>query len=386
MGVLCPLGRSCADGRQVKKLKKATIDEVAALAGVAPSSVSRILRGVGNFAPSTVERVRKAAEQLDYSASPSAHRLATGRTGTVAIVMPYVTRWFFAEVLGGVEQVVRQADLDLLLYHVSDVEMRRNYFSSGILTKRVDGVILVTLALTEAEVRSLHDLEVPVCTLGSRVPGFSSLAVDDAEAAASAVRHLSNLGHTRIGMIAGDTQEPHRFTTELKRRAGYRQALEAAGLRFQRDLVAHGPYTVEGGHQAMTQLMSSKVPPTAVFAECDEMAFGALRALQQTGLSVPGDLSLVGFDDHPMARYFDLTTVAQEVRRQGEQVAKHLVSLINGEGRTAHVLVPTRLVLRGSTSQHHIAGLGKARGELRGSRNRLHAPSADRGARRPAAR
>ena len=110
------------------RLAKTTIKEVAGMAGVSPSSVSRSLRGVGGVSTSTTERIREAAEQLGYSASPAAYRLATGRTGTVAIVMPYLTRWFFAELLGGVEQVVREAGLDLLLYHVGDTEMRQRYF------------------------------------------------------------------------------------------------------------------------------------------------------------------------------------------------------------------------------------------------------------------
>ena len=131
---------------------KTTIKEVADLAGVSPSSVSRSLRGVGGISASTTERIREAAEQLGYSVSPAAYRLATGRTGTVAVVMPYLTRWFYAEVLGGAEQVVREAGLDMILYHVGDTEMRQRYFSSGLLRKRVDGVLLVTLALTEPEV------------------------------------------------------------------------------------------------------------------------------------------------------------------------------------------------------------------------------------------
>ncbi len=160
---------------------KTTIKEVADLAGVSPSSVSRSLRGVGGISASTTERIREAAEQLGYSVSPAAYRLATGRTGTVAVVMPYLTRWFYAEVLGGAEQVVREAGLDMILYHVGDTEMRQRYFSSGLLRKRVDGVLLVTLALTEPEVSALRALDVPVCMVGAEVPGFSSISIDGTE-------------------------------------------------------------------------------------------------------------------------------------------------------------------------------------------------------------
>ncbi len=331
---------------------KTTIKEVAGMAGVSPSSVSRSLRGVGGVSTSTTERIREAAEQLGYSVSPAAYRLATGRTGTVAVVMPYLTRWFFAELLGGVEQVVRQAGLDLLLYHVGDTEMRQSYFSSGLLRKRVDGVLLVTLALTEPEIDALRALDVPVCMVGTHVEGFSSVRIDDAGSASTAVQHLINLGHQRIAIISGDPNEPEHFTAELQRRAGYRSALKAAGIPIDPDLEAHGTFTIEGGDEATVQLLGRRSLPTAIYAECDEMAVGALRALRHVGLRVPADLSVVGFDDHPMAQYFDLTTIAQDVRDQGRQIANHMVDAVVRPGEVPPVVLhaPTRLVMRSTTA------------------------------------
>jgi DNA-binding LacI/PurR family transcriptional regulator len=333
-------------------LIKTTIKEVAGMAGVSPSSVSRSLRGVGGVSTSTEERIREAAEQLGYSVSPAAYRLATGRTGTLAIVMPYLTRWFFAELLGGVEQVVREAGLDLLLYHIGDSEMRQSYFSSGLLRKRVDGVLLVTLALTEPEVDALRALDVPVCMVGSRVDGFSSIRIDDAGSASTAVQHLINLGHQKIAMISGDPNEPEHFTTELQRRAGYRAALKAAGIPIDPLLEAHGTFTIEGGDEATVELLGRRSLPTAIYAECDEMAVGALRALRRVGLRVPADVSVVGFDDHPMAQYFDLTTIRQDVRDQGRQIARHMVdaAVRPGEVQPVSLHAPTRLVMRGTTA------------------------------------
>ena len=333
-------------------MSKTTITEVARLAGVSPSSVSRSLRGVGGVSSATTDRIREAAEHLGYSVSPAAYRLATGRTGTVAVVMPYLTRWFFSELLGGAERVIRQAGLDLLLYNLGDTEMRQRYFSSGLLRKRVDAVLLVTLALTEPEVGSLRALDVPVCTVGSYVEGFSSLNIDDVGSAAVAVRHLTNLGHRRIAIISGDPNEPENFTVPPQRRAGYHAALEAAGIAVDPDLEAHGPFTVEGGEEATVQLLGRRKLPTAIFAECDEMAFGALRALRRVGLRVPADVSVVGFDDHPMAEYFNLTTIAQRVHDQGRQIAQHLVeaAVRPGEVPVAQLGAPTCLVVRGTTA------------------------------------
>jgi DNA-binding LacI/PurR family transcriptional regulator len=333
-------------------LVKTTIKEVAGMAGVSPSSVSRSLRGVGGVSTSTTERIREAAEQLGYSVSPAAYRLATGRTGTVAVVMPYLTRWFFAELLGGVEQVVREAGLDLLLYHVGDAEMRQGYFSSGLLRKRVDGVLLVTLALTEPEIVALRALDVPVCMVGAHVEGFSSIRVDDVGSACTAVQHLINLGHERIAIISGDPNEPEHFTAELQRRAGYRNALKAAGIPVDPELEAHGSFTIEGGEEATVQLLGRRTLPTAIYAECDEMAVGALRALRRVGLRVPTDVSVIGFDDHPMAPYFDLTTIAQDVSDQGRQIAQHMVDAVIRPGEVGPVKLhaPTRLVMRGTTA------------------------------------
>jgi DNA-binding LacI/PurR family transcriptional regulator len=310
------------------------------------------LRGVGGVSTSTRVRIQEAADKLGYSVSPAAYRLATGRTGTIAIVMPYLTRWFFAEVLGGAEQVIREAGLDLLIYHVGDTQMRQRYFSSGLLRKRVDGVILVTLALTEPEVTALGALDVPVCMVGAEVEGFSSVRIDDVESAKTAVQHLVNLGHDRIGLISGDPNEPMHFTVPLHRRLGYHTALDQAGLPALRDLEAHGPFTVQGGDEATVQLLGRRHLPSAIFAESDEMAFGALRALRRVGLRVPDDMSVVGFDDHPMAEYFDLTTVAQDVRGQGRDIAEQLVGCVaeHSPTPTVQLRAPTQLVVRNSTA------------------------------------
>jgi LacI family transcriptional regulator, repressor for deo operon, udp, cdd, tsx, nupC, and nupG len=333
-------------------MAKTTIDEVARLAGVSPSSVSRSLRGLGGVSESTTKRIRAAAEQLGYSVSPAASRLATGRTGTVAIVMPYLTRWFFAELLGGAEQVFREAGLDLLVYRVGDIEMRQQYFSSGLLRKRVDGVLLVTLALTEPEIEVLRGLDVPICMVGATVEGFSSIRVDEVESASEAVQHLVNLGHTRVGIISGDPDEPLHFTVPLERRAGYRATLDAAGIEPDAGLEAHGAFTVSGGDEATVRLLARPHPPTAIFAECDEMAFGVLRALRRVGLRVPRDVSVIGFDDHPMAEYFDLTTMAQDVAAQGRQIAELLVGAVVDQGKDAAVALSasTRLIARNTTS------------------------------------
>ncbi|WP_322768007.1 LacI family DNA-binding transcriptional regulator [Frankia sp. Cr1] len=315
-----------------------SIEEVAALAGVSTATVSRALRGLPNVAESTRIRVVAAAAQLLYVASPQASRLASGRTGTVGVVVPYVTRWFFAQIISGAEAVLRAGGLDLLLYNLGDDAGRARFFDAVPLRKRVDAVLVLCLPLTPMEIEVLQALNVPVVVVGAAVPGFAGVRIDDVAGATVAVRHLINLGHRRIGLISGgatgegsDDREPMRFTAPTDRRRGYRHALRSAGIPLDSRLEAAGHFTVRGGEQAMAELLSAQAPPTAVFAESDEMAMGALRTLRRAGLRVPDDLSVVGFDGHEMAELFDLTTIVQPVVRQGEIAAQLLLSLLRQE-------------------------------------------------------
>ena len=307
----------------------------------------------------TAERIRQTAISLGYRPPPLTKKAAPRKAGTVVVIMPYITRWFFAEVLGGAEKAIRAGGLDLLLYNVGDIGARERYFSSSIARRSVEGVLVVCLELTSAERDALSSLDVPVCTVGTVVRGFSSVTVDDTLSASIAVQHLVNLGHRRIGFLAGETNEPELFTHPLRRREGYRAALDAAGLTGEGPFEACGPYTVEGGEAAAMDLLGHPVLPTAIFAECDEMAFGALRALKRVGLRVPEDISVVGFDDHPMASNLDLTTVSQNVPAQGHCIAKHLTEAIvaRREIELVQMSVPTRLVVRGTTAVHSGKGV-----------------------------
>ena len=331
---------------------EATIEEVARKAGVSTATVSRSLRGMAGVSARTAERVRNVAEQIGYSVSPFASRLASGRAGTVAVILPYLDRWFFGEILGAAEPVFQETGLDLLLYHVGDIEARRDYFSFHLLRQRVDGVLLVTLALLPSESDALRALRVPVCTVGVEVAGFHSVNIDDIAAAARAVQHLINLGHRRIALISGDTDDTTMFTVPRDRRTGYRAALEAGGLPADPSVEVRGDFTAAGGRRAVAELFAWQDPLTAIFAESDETAFGALGSLTRMGLKVPPDISLVGFDDHPLAEILDLTTISQSVVDQGRAVARQLVAALGGAAEQSEpwqLRLPTALVVRGTT-------------------------------------
>jgi DNA-binding LacI/PurR family transcriptional regulator len=331
----------------------ASIEDVARRAGVSIATVSRALRGLPDVATTTRDRVLAAATELNYIASPFAARLASGRTTTVGLVVPFVNRWFFAEVIATVETALRRSGFDLLLYNLGDEEGRSRFFDVMPVRKRVDGVLIASLVLDDAEFGALTDLNRPVGLLGIQREGFLSASIDDVGAARTAVDHLVGTGRERIALIGGDTDDPMAFTPPLHRRDGYRDALTAAGLEPDPCLEQLGYFTVDGGRAAMRRLLEMPQRPTAIFAESDEMAFGALREIRDAGLRVPEDVAVIGFDDHPMSELMDLSTVRQPVVDQALDVTARLLALIAEDTeelpRDPAVVLPTELIARGTT-------------------------------------
>jgi DNA-binding LacI/PurR family transcriptional regulator len=329
----------------------ASIEDVARLAGVSIATVSRALRGLPDVATATRNRVLAAAGELDYVASPFAARLASGRTATVGVVVPFVNRWFFAEVIDTVEAALRKKGFDLLLYNLGDEAGRARFFDVMPMRKRVDAVLIVSLVLTDEELAALSSLGSPIGLLGLQRPGFVATRIDDIAGARTAVEHLLSLGHRRIGLIGGDTADPMRFTPPLHRRTGYHDALRAHDVEPSPELEVLGYFTAEGGCAAAERLLALAEPPTAIFAESDEMAFGAFRAFRRAQLRVPEDVAVIGFDDQVNAELMDLSTMRQPVSEQALDVTTRLMSAIGAktDADTRTVVLPTELVVRGST-------------------------------------
>ncbi len=327
-----------------------SITDVARAAGVSASTVSRALRGRPGVSDEVRAQITAVASELGYTASRSASSLASGRTFTVAVVVPYVGRWFFGTVLDAAEQVFSAAGYDVLLYNLGSPEARRRFFTNLPVRKRVDAVLSLLIP-EEEESAALRSLGVPLATtVGGPLPRFTVVGIDDRGGAESAVRHLVNLGHRRIGMICGASGPLH-WTTPIDRRQAYLNVLTDAGIEHDPALEADGDYTVKGGERAMTRLLAASRPPTAVFAQSDEMAMGALRALRRHRLQVPDDVSVIGFDDHELADVIGLTTIAQPVAGQGAEAARLLLRQLDEPDSepSGHVQMPIRLVLRETT-------------------------------------
>ncbi|MFJ5956994.1 LacI family DNA-binding transcriptional regulator [Paenarthrobacter sp. NPDC092416] len=330
-----------------------TVDAVAELAGVSVSTVSRALRNVPGVSLETRKRVQDIARDIGYVPSLAGSRLATGRTGAIAIVTPNLSKWFFGQVLASAGRVLREAGFDVLLYEVADTRARERFFAGSSLTGRADGVLIFALQPTPEELATLAAQNLPVSVLGSEAPGGSGVRVDDQTAGRAAVRHLLNLGHERIAFIgirqAADSTLGG--VPPASRLRGYRDALAEAGFDRVQEHEVHEENSANGGSAAMARLLCAEVPPTAVFVASDEMAFGVLRTLKAAGIEVPGDMSVIGFDNHELAEILDLTTMDHSVALQGSETARRLLALITSDaGAEPDLVLTAQLIVRGSTA------------------------------------
>ena len=330
-----------------------TIRDVAAAAGVSTATVSRALRGLPNVDGETRERVKKIASTLDYVISPSASRLASGRTGSIAVITPYIARWFFSEVIAGAESVMQQAGMDLLLMNVGDYQNGGSRIPpTPRIRRRVDGILIVALPPQDPDLESIVNLGMPTAMIGGVTPGIDCVVIDDVAAARKATEYLISLGHSRIALISGKSGAA-RFTAGSQRERGYRAVMAEHSLVEDPMLEVSGHFTIEGGESGMDALLNQLNPPTAVFAMSDEMAFGAIRSLRTHGLEPGRDVSIVGIDDHPMSSYLGLTTIAQPVADLGKKAGERLLVQLAGYdslgGNDRVTQLPTELMVRSST-------------------------------------
>lgn len=328
-----------------------SVEVVAERAGVSVSTVSRALRSVPGVSAATRKRVQDAADELGYSASPAASRLATGRTMTVGIVVPILAKWFFGKVIGEATHTLREAGFDVLLFELATPGQRERFFGSAHLHGRTDGVIIMALQPSEAELETLTAQGQAVALLGAETQGIGSVSVDNVGAGRAAVRHLLNLGHERIAFIGIRDEEGSNLggVPPLQRLMGYREALSEVGLPRDSKLEQFDENSVTGGAAAMSRLLVAEKVPTAAFVASDEMAFGVLKVLRKAGLDVPRDFSVLGFDNHELCEVVDLTTMDHEVAEQGQDAARILLDILNGRPPAALVR-PARLVVRETTA------------------------------------
>jgi DNA-binding LacI/PurR family transcriptional regulator len=332
------------------------IADVAARAGVSKATASRALSGKGYVAAETRRRVEKAAKEIGFVASPNAASLVTGRTKNIGVVIPFINRWFFGEILEGIEEALLNHGYDMTLYNLHPGSADRDrVFDVFLARKRFDGVIAIGVDPTREETDRLLRLGIPMLSIGAPVTGFRSLTIDDVGAARLATEHLIGLGHRRIMHIGGLVGSSDERSIHGLRQAGYLQAMSAAGLEAEIRMVETA-MSVPGGYDAGTHALSDAASrPSAVFAACDEVAIGTIIAARRIGVRVPGDLSVIGIDGHEYAEMFSLTTIEQQPRAQGRSAVADLLAAVAGEPTPAEVVeMPARLVVRASTAHARV--------------------------------
>jgi LacI family transcriptional regulator len=328
---------------------KATLEMVAAAAGVSPSTVSRILNGTAVVSAEKRRAVDEAIARLGFVPNPAARGLAGGRTFSVGVVTQAIDSPFYGVAMRGIEDQLAQAGYSPLYVSGHWDSASEAASIETLRARRVDGLIVLTGRLSDATLAECAQ-SLPVVVTGRRLraPGLYALDFDNFEGGRLATHHLLALGHRRIAFITGDP--PHPDTKERQR--GYRAALKAAGQSPDPDLVVPGQYTEESGLRAVERLLDSRKPFTAIFAANDQMAFGAALALHRRGIRVPLDVSLVGFDDLPGAGFTipPLSTVHHPSYELGQLAASALLHLLKGQTPIERLPAP-RFIVRASTRE-----------------------------------
>jgi len=324
-----------------------TLEMVAARAGVSPSTVSRILNGTAVVSEGKRKAVDRAIAKLGFVPNPVARGLAGGRSLSIGVLTQAIDSPFYGSALRGIEEALGGAGYSPLFmsgHWRADEEAR---CIEVLRLRRVDGLIVLTGRLSNAALRAVAR-SLPVVVTGRQLKAahLVSLDFDNRAGARLAVEHLIGLGHRRIAFIAGDPAHPD----SIERQKGYESALQDAGLRVDPRLLLPGDFNEQSGVQAIEQLQARRAGYTAIFAANDQMAFGARLGLFRHGLRVPGDVSLVGFDDVAGSLYAvpGLTTVHYPIHEIGQLAARAMLDLLAAE-RPSLEVPPPQLIVREST-------------------------------------
>ena len=334
-----------------------SIKDIARVANVSYSTVSRALNDSPRVNPQTKARIQSIAAEMGYLPSAVARSLVTRRTNTLGIVVTTITDLFFAEVIHAIEETALKHSYNVILTNSGGYLERELAALRSLRERRVDGIILIS-GCTDDTFCKEEGIETPIVIINNayREHVGYSVEVDNAAGAREAVCHLLHLGHSRIAHIAG----PAREWDAVERLRGYEEALQAGGLAVDRELIVAGDNQPEGGIASMQHLLTLPVRPTAVFCYNDATAIGAMRAARIAGLRIPDDLSVVGFDDIDLARHLEppLTTVAQPKHQMGETAVEMILALLSGSQQpdqadrapVTDCVLPSQLIVRESTA------------------------------------
>lgn len=329
-----------------------SIAEVAARAGVGVGTVSRVLNGHARVSDATRERVLEVIELLDYRPSRLAAGLSRGRTGSVAVLVPFVTRPSVVARLAGVLSVLGEEGMDSVVCDIETVEQRDRRLETLGHRHSIDGVVAVSLPLPRSFVLRLRQQQIPLAAVDADIAHVPRVIIDDIAGGRMATEHLIALGHHRIGFIGDERDRGLGFTSTSRRLSGYRDALRRAGIVPDPRLVALGPHGAEEAAAMAAQMLTCADRPTAIFAASDTQALGVLRAAEQLEMRVPAEVSVIGFDDIEAAGLLRLSTVRQPLKESGVLGARMVCNLIGNRAfHAGRQILPLEVVARTSTAR-----------------------------------
>ncbi|MFN0193159.1 MAG: LacI family DNA-binding transcriptional regulator [Aestuariivirga sp.] len=324
--------------------KSVTLKDVAAAAQVSVGMASRVLGGYGSYSENTRKAVMKAAKSLDYRANGVARSLRLRRTRAIGVMISEIVSYHWTVFVQGVEEAARQAGYHVILCNTADNAQLETEYLKDLRERGVDGIIVSPLAENFQAFAKVAASGFPMVLVNSRIQGteITSIRSDDRQAASDAIMYLGSLGHKRIGIVAG-LQE---LETGRSRLGGYKAGLAQLGLPFDETLVAYGNYAQEQAYEATERLITMPRPPTAILV-CSEMMTGAtLRCLKDHNVSIPAELSVVGFDDPAWASFFSpaITTLREQRFYMGRLACDTLIAAI--QGPLTGVRMPPEILLR----------------------------------------
>ena len=332
-------------------MKRVTIQDVAAAAGVSYQTVSRVINDKPDVAEETRRRVWQVIGELGYQPSAIARSLVSKRTHTLGLITADFSDYFFTQVIVGAEVEARKQGYFFMLCSTERNPADEPEYFRLLTERQVDGILFARPSTEEdsRHIVSLIQQGVPLVTTAYWLPGekLTVVDVDNVDGGLQATECLIELGHREIGMITG----PAGWKSVNDRTEGYNLALERAGIPFDASLIEHGDWSYQSGYEAMERLLEKSPHITALFAQNDQIAIGAMRALREAGRRIPDDVALVGYDDIPAAAYCHppLTTIRQPMQQVGEVATRLLIEYINDPAaERKEVLLKTELIRRGT--------------------------------------
>jgi LacI family transcriptional regulator len=331
---------------------RATIRDIADLAGVSIATVSRVLNGRPDVSSETREAVLEVVRKQGFATNRSARALSGGRTGLVGVTLPIIHSEYFAQILSGASEALYEQDMRIVLCPTQHEHDREVTLLDRLMHGTTDAAILLLPSESSDELKALQNRGYPFVVIDPRYPldeGIPAVSAAHSFGAMAATQHLLSLDHRRIGVITG----PRGWTANEERLNGYHAALASASMGPEPRLVRETDFVIESGFAAACELLDLPDPPTAIFAFNDNVAVGTLRAARERGVRVPEDLSVVGFDDSEQAAIVTpaLTTVRQPLAEMGRMAVSLLNRLLDNQRVEAlRVELATKLVVRDSTA------------------------------------